>query len=340
MSSSMAEKTHDPTAKRLREARAKGEVPQAPLVAGAIGLLALVPLVRLALLRVTHDTARSLIDLAPITAIDPWSVALAVIATAAPIALVLLAIAIVSGVAQGSVTFSPSRLAPDASKLEPFGGLRRLIDKSRMWAALRGTVLAILLAAVLGRIVFSAAIAGARSLEMTRALETAIHFATRIVITAGAIACVFAVLDAIVARRIWLGRLKMSRDEVVREHKEGEGDPEVKRRREELHHELMAAEALTAVRDATVVVINPTHLACALRYGETAGDDEAPTLIAKGHGALAARMIEAAKLHGVPVIQDVPVARALYELEVGIEIPEALYEAVAEVLRAAWEGTD
>lgn len=334
----MAEKTHDPTAKRLRDARAKGDVPQAPLVAGALGLLALVPLARVAMARITHDTARSLIDLAPATAIDPWVVAAAVIGTTAPIALVLIAIAVVSSIAQGSVTFSPSRIAPDASKLEPFGGLRRLIDKSRMWAALRGTVIAVLLLAVLGRIVLGAALAGARSLDAARAIDTAVRYSTRVVVTAGAIACVFAVIDAIVARRIWLGRLKMSRDEVIREHKEGEGDPEVKRRREELHHELMAAEALTAVRDATVVVINPTHLACALRYGADAGDDDAPTLVAKGHGALAARMIEAAKLHGVPVIQDVPVARALYELEVGIEIPEALYEAVAEVLRAAWEG--
>lgn len=336
----MAEKTHDPTPKRVREARAKGDVPQAPLVAGAIGLLALVPLVGGALLRITRDTARALIEPEPVTSIDAWALASRVIAATAPIALVLAAIAVAAAVAQGSITFSVTRLAPDASKLEPFGGLRRLIDKSRLWAALRGLLIAVLLAAVLGRIVLGAAVTGARSLEAARAIAAAASIATRVVITAGAIACVFAVLDAIMARRLWLGRNKMSRDEVVREHKEGEGDPELKRRREELHHELMAGEALSAVRDATVVVINPTHLACALRYGRDANDDEAPTLVAKGHGALAARMIEAAKLHGVPVIQDVPVARALYELEVGIEIPEALYEAVAEVLRAAWEGSE
>jgi flagellar biosynthesis protein FlhB len=97
---------------------------------------------------------------------------------------------------------------------------------------------------------------------------------------------------------------------------------------------------VSAVRDASVVIINPTHLACALRYDDAAGEDAAPTLVAKGSGALAQRIVEAAKLHGVPVIQDVPVARALIELEVGTEIPEALYEAVAEILRAAWEGID
>jgi len=335
----MAEKTQDPTAKRVREARAKGDVPNAPLVAGAIGLLALVPLVRTVLARLTSDTARTFRELSPVTTIDAWSLAMRVITLVAPIALTLIAIAVVAGVAQGSITFAPTRLAPDPSRLEPFGGLRKLIDKSRMWAALRGTLVAVLLAWVLGRIVFEAAVRGARSLQLTRSIETAASFATRVVMIGGAIACGFAVLDAIVARRIWFGRLKMSREEVVREHKEGEGDPEVKRRREELHQELMASETISAVRDATVVIINPTHLACALRYDDTAGEDAAPTLVAKGHGALAQRMIEAAKLHGVPVVRDVPVARALIELEVGTEIPEALYEAVAEILRAAWEGT-
>jgi type III secretion protein U len=162
--------------------------------------------------------------------------------------------------------------------------------------------------------------------------------ASRVILTAAGIGCAIAVLDVLVVRQIWLGRHRMSRDEVMREHKEQEGDPEIKHRREELHHELLAAEAVTAVRDATVVVVNPTHLACALRYDQTGDEDVAPTLLAKGQGALAARMIEAARLHGVPIIRDVPVARALYELEAGIEIPEALYEAVAEILRAAWDG--
>jgi len=334
----MSEKTHDPTPKRLRDARAKGDVAYAPLVAGAVGLLVLVPLSRGALGKIAVDLASTMQNLAPIETIDTWSFALRVLSVTTPLVVTLAAVAVVSAIVQGSVTFSVTKLAPDLSRLEPFGGMKRLFDKSKAWAALRGTLIAIVLAALLGRIVLEAAVRGARALEVPRAIDLASSLASRIVITAGALACVVAVVDAIVARRIWLGRLKMSRDEVVREHKEGEGDPEVKRRREELHHELMAAEALTSVRDATVVVINPTHLACALKYDAQAGEDAAPTLTAKGHGALAARMIEAARAHGVPVIRDVPVARALYDLEIGIEIPEVLYEAVAEVLRAAWDG--
>jgi FlhB-like protein len=85
------------------------------------------------------------------------------------------------------------------------------------------------------------------------------------------------------------------------------------------------------MREATVVVINPTHLANALRYVE--GEDAAPRVVAAGEGELARRIVEAARAYGIPCIQDVPVARALAELEVGDEIPEALYEAVAEILR-------
>jgi flagellar biosynthesis protein FlhB len=88
---------------------------------------------------------------------------------------------------------------------------------------------------------------------------------------------------------------------------------------------------IAAVKDATVLIVNPTHLASALRYLDN--EDDAPTVIAHGEGDLALRMIEAAHAYNVPVVRDVPVAHALRELALGEQIPEALYEAVAEVLR-------
>jgi flagellar biosynthesis protein FlhB len=241
-------------------------------------------------------------------------------------------------VVQGSFVFSPSRLSPDPSRLEPFGGLGRLIDKPRLWSSLRGLVVLALGGAVITRTVMRSAADGARAHDPARLLHAASTVATSITIAIATIACLAAIADAIVGRRLWFGRLKMTREEVIREQKEGDGDPEIKRRREELHHELVASEAVAAVRDASVVVINPTHLACALRYDAAGGEEAAPTLVAKGHGALAERIVAAARQHGVPVVRDVPVARALVELEIGTEIPEALYEAVAEVLHAAWNG--
>jgi flagellar biosynthesis protein FlhB len=128
----------------------------------------------------------------------------------------------------------------------------------------------------------------------------------------------------------------MTKAEVKREHKESEGDPEQKAARDRAHQEMLASATIGNVKNASVVIVNPVHIACALKYDEKEGD-EAPVLVASGQGDLAKKIVEAARQYGVPVLRDVPLARALVELEVGDEIPEALYEAVAEILRAAWE---
>jgi flagellar biosynthesis protein FlhB len=153
----------------------------------------------------------------------------------------------------------------------------------------------------------------------------------RLLWAAALVGLVLGGVDYFFVRRAWLARHRMSKDEVKREARESEGDPEVKAARRRAHQEALAGSMIAAVKDATVLIVNPTHLATALRYQE--GDDEAPTVIAHGEGDLAQRLIEAAHAYGVPVVRDVPVAHALRELELGSEIPEALYEAVAEVLR-------
>ena len=327
---------HDPTAKRLREARAKGDVPRAPLLAGAAGGFVVIALAPSLVRALAGNLARSMACLDEVHRIDPWSLGLTVLALVAPIAVGLIVVAIVSAIAQGSLTFSPTKLAPDPSRLDPFGGLKNLVDRARLWGAARGLAVTALLSWVLGRLVVEAVRRGARVGTVSSAIALAGELAQRIAIAAAIVAAVIAVIDVLVSRRIWLGRLRMTREEVIRERKEAEGDPELERRRDELHHEPLAAEAILAVRSATIVVIDPTHLACALRYRGDAGDDEAPTLVTRGRGALAARILEEARLREIPIVRDVPVARALYELEIGSEIPEALYEPVAEALRAAW----
>ncbi|HEY3498920.1 MAG TPA: EscU/YscU/HrcU family type III secretion system export apparatus switch protein, partial [Polyangiaceae bacterium] len=139
----------------------------------------------------------------------------------------------------------------------------------------------------------------------------------------------------LVVQRAWRRRHRMSKDEVRREYRETEGDPEIRAKRKRAHQEALAGSILNAVKEATVVIVNPTHLASALRYVEE--EDQAPKLVAQGQGELARRIVEAAHAYGIPCIQDVPVARALAEIEVGEEIPEVLYEAVAEILREVFE---
>jgi flagellar biosynthesis protein FlhB len=143
-----------------------------------------------------------------------------------------------------------------------------------------------------------------------------------------------AVFDVVVVRRALRTRLRMTKGEVKREHRESEGDPQWKSARQRAHQEMLAAATVNAVRDATVVIVNPEHLATALRYLH--GEDEAPTVLATGDGDLARRIREAAHAYGIPVVRDIPVARALAELQVGDTIPEALYEAVAAILDEVW----
>jgi FlhB-like protein len=166
--------------------------------------------------------------------------------------------------------------------------------------------------------------------ELALAVSEGAAAARRLCAWAAGIGLVLGALDLIVVRRAWQKRWMMSRDEVRREFRESEGDPEIKAARRRAHQQLLTSAAVHAVKDASIVVINPTHLAVALRYREE--EDSAPRIVAQGDGELARRIVEAAHAYGVPVVRDIPVARALAELDVGDEIPEALYEAVAEIL--------
>ena len=127
----------------------------------------------------------------------------------------------------------------------------------------------------------------------------------------------------------------MTRDEVKRESKESEGDPSHRAERQRLHRELMEQRMVAEVRKADFVVVNPEHIAVAVRYDRAS--DAAPTVVAKGERLLAERIKQLAREAGVPIYRDIGLARALNELPEGDEIPEVLYEAVAELLRALWE---
>lgn len=130
----------------------------------------------------------------------------------------------------------------------------------------------------------------------------------------------------------------MTREEVKREHKESEGDPRHKGQRRALHRQLSQGGPARGVQKATTVVVNPTHLAVALRYD--AGECDAPYLVARGREQEALALREEALRLGIPVVRDVPLARSLIHFDVGEPIPEELYQAAAVVLRAAMDSRD
>ena len=340
----MSEKTEQPTAQRLRKAQEDGDSGVSGFASQAAAFLVAVTLLPAAIAALAHRatvlledamTALGSTHVAP--HLDGRDLAKDLLSLTLPL---LGAVAFTSAVAsavQSGGSLSMKKLAPDFSRLDPFAGAQRLLSLDRVFAVARSLAASAFVAWLAWTMLHGAA----RDLAQTSgrllpAIGLAGFVTARLARTAALVGVGLAVIDLVVTRRSWLSRLKMGKDEVKREHKENAGDPQQKAARERAHQEVMTSVVLAKVKEASVVVVNPTHLACALRYDEKDGD-AAPVVVASGRGELAARIVQAAEAYGVPVLRDVPLARALIELEVGDVIPEALYEAVAEILKAAWE---
>jgi type III secretion protein U len=337
----VAEKTEQPTARRLRQARKEGDSPVSASWAQSIALVVAVAVVPGAVRALWANAARGMRDaLAPSAHLTTASLIAALesagaglLALALPLIAAVGAAGAFAQVVQSGGVFAVGRLAPKLERLDPAAGFKRLFSPTRFFAVFR--------ALVAGTLVAALAYVGLRShvADLARTAGRSSWVGAVVSGVAGALAwqvaflgVLLGALDWVVTRRAWLRRLRMSKQEVSRERRESEGDPHMKAARERAHRELLAQATIAGVRNATVVVVNPTHLACALRYDQEAAEP-APVVVATGEGDLAAGIVRAAHAYGVPVVTDVPLAHALLELTLGEMIPEALYAAVAEVLR-------
>jgi len=305
---------------------------------GMIVALALTP----AALRATAHEAVAMLQATlvrahdPLMVISPTRLPLVAIELVAPLLTAVAAAVALAGFVQTRGIFVPGKIAPDLTRLAPWSMFQSLFSAPRMFGILRAALTTAVVAVLVVRrfemhVLDLARTAGRLHEAIALAGTLAFGIARDVVI----VLVVLAAADLVVTHRSWFQRLKMNRSEVKREHKESEGDPELKAARDRAHKEVVQSATVHAVRDATVVVVNPTRLANALRYVED--EDAAPVLVAKGEGDLARRIVEAAHAYGIPVVQDVPVARALAELTEGDAIPPGMYEAVAEILRDVFE---
>jgi FlhB-like protein len=260
------------------------------------------------------------------------SLPLDVLALTAPLVGAIALVALGLGWAQTGGVVSFARLAPRLERLDPVQGLQGLFRGERLFALVRALVGATLVVLITVSLLRSHAGDIAALAGNERAVGYVVGVLGKRLGVLVALAGVgLGLVDLVIVHRSWRQRHRMSKDEIRREYREAEGDPEVRARRKRAHQEALAGSIVNAVREATVVIVNPTHLASALRYDQER--DEAPKVVAQGEGELARAIVQAAHAYGIPCIQDVPIARALRELEIGDEIPEALYEAVAEILR-------
>lgn len=248
-------------------------------------------------------------------------------------ALATISAAVISGILAGGWIFSFTPVAPKFSRLNPLSGIANLFSKQQMVTVVKMVLMTIILSFV-GWKYLSGGLE-----EMARVISQPSPMALAMVgeWLAGGVAVLLlvvflvALIDVPLQAFLFKSRLKMSHQEVKQEHKESEGNPEIKGKLRQKQREIANRASIGAVPKADFVVMNPTHYAVALRYDEANMD--APQVIAKGTDLLAQKIREVANAHDVPVLQSPMLARALYaHAELDQPIPAPLYTAVAQVL--------
>jgi flagellar biosynthetic protein FlhB len=238
--------------------------------------------------------------------------------------------ALFAGALQGGLVLKP--LSMELERLNPLGGIKRLFSTTGLVELLKslfkfivgGFVMYLVLKNLMNFLPF------ASSLEVQEITSVTGRILLKAILIIFLIFFIFAVLDYFYQRWSFERSLRMTREEVKQEFKETEGDPIVKSRIKSIQRELARKRMMQEVPKATVVITNPTHLAVALKYVKD--DMAAPLVIAKGAGYIAEKIKEIARNHRIPIIEDKPLARALYKLEIDTFIPPELYRTVAKII--------
>jgi flagellar biosynthetic protein FlhB len=260
------------------------------------------------------------------------------LAVTVPLGIVVAGVAALGAVLSGGWNWTMKAMAPKFSKMNPIKGLGQLFSKDNLIQALKASLLAIILGTI-GALylyqqldAFPAVLGVALPAAVGRATELIVWGLALLLLALGA----FAAIDVPLQRHLLKNRLKMSHREVKDEHKELEGNQEVKAKVKAVMREAVKRRMIAAVPKADLVVMNPTHYAVALKYDD--GLMGAPRVVAKGADLLALRIRDVAKDAKVPVLQAPMLARALYaHAELDREIPAALYAAVAQVLAYVYQ---
>lgn len=332
-------KNEKPTAHRRKQARDEGQVARSAEVPVLLSLVGGALVARVALPGAINtfavETSSIFGSLSPsVMASDRVidSVTRMTVAVIVPFAAVAVIGALVGGFAQVGFKISPKAAKPKLKNLSPKKGLEKFKPATASWELVRTALKLGLLVAV----VWAPLSTLTDQLSQVRSLDNGLG------VTAGAmwtllvrgvvVAAVLAGADYAFNRRKTENQMKMSKEDLKREHKDHEGDPLVKAQRRRRAAELSRNRMLRDVGTADVVLVNPTELAIALRYEPGSA---APRVVAKGADHLAAKIRQEARRHGVPVMADKPLCRAIYrQCRLGDMIPATLFEAVAVVL--AW----
>lgn len=345
MADSAQDRNLPATAKRRQRAREDGQVPRSKDL-GHFTALAAGGALLMVLAHPLASWAQGVLDAGlrfdRERAVNPqamgelfWLLAIKALLLVIPMGLVMIGVGMATTILSGGWNLSFKPLHPDFGKFNPIAGMGRLFNKQHIIDVAKMSLLAGAIGTV-GYQYLKSQFMGMVSLMAVPLPSAIAQMGSTIAMGFGLLMLVvggWALIDVPLQRYLWLERLKMSREEVKQEHKDAEGNMEVKGKIKQKMREMARKRMLAAVPQADLVVMNPTHYAVALRYDDASMG--APRVVAKGTDLLALKIRDIAREAKVPVLQAPPLARALYaHVELDHEVPAALFAAVAQVL--AW----
>ena len=329
------EKTEQATPRKKQQAKEKGQIARSReliSMSSTAGVIMMFYFSGASFIGRMSDLMRKLLDLqygmTPVTAMK--FAASQMLLVLLPFLGVAFTLAFASGALQGGFVLKPLKF--EFEKLSPVKGFERMFSKSGIVEFFKS-----LLKFVVGGSIFFLIIRNfmkilplTASMDIHQILGLFAGLLFKAVMIVFFTFFIFAVLDYVFQRWRFYQSLKMTKEEVKQEYKEIEGDPLIKSRIKSMQRELARKRMMQEVPKATVVITNPTHLAVALQYKKDGM--AAPVLTAKGAGFIAAKIKEIARKHRIPIVEDKPLARALYKLRLDSFIPPELYRAVAKIL--------
>jgi len=338
----MSEKTEQPTPKKLRDARKKGQVASSKDVVSAAMMISVLGFlwgmatiflhkfeelialptgyIDIDFERAMQETLNGVIDV--------------MIGILAPLLALVVAVAVMAHLFQFGFLFAFESIKPDLKKLNPAKGIKKIFSMKNLIEFIKSIIKIVTLSLLLYLVIKNSLpdLLQIPHCGLQCIPEVLGQLLKLLFLNTAMVFIVIAAADFVFQKFQHTKQLKMSKDEIKKEYKEMEGDPLIKGKRKQFHHELMSQQVVSNVKRSSVVVTNPTRIAIALEYRQ--GETPLPIVRAKGEGFLAKRIIEIAQQEGIPIMENVPLARDLHEQStVDQYIPVDLIEAVAEVLR-------
>lgn len=336
------ERSQEPTQKKLDDARKRGDVPKSLevnnwflLSAGAVALVMFggdsATKLAVGLKGFISNAGTMAVDGGALTALTAHMSIMVLAAIGMPL-LFLVVAAVLGNLVQNGVLYSTEAITPKLSKVSPMAGFKRLFSKTSLVNFAKGIAKLIIVGAAVIWVVWPKReeLGLLATLDPAQLSPYSFDLMTSMLGTAVAVLTVLAIADWLYQRHTWLERQKMSFQELKEEYKQLEGDPHIKAKIRQLRIQRSRKRMMAQVPQASVIITNPTHYAVALRY--EAGMN-APLCVAKGLDAIALKIREIGTAHEIPIVENPPLARALYaSVEVDGEIPTEHYKAVAEVV--------